>query len=55
MPDHNGYARCPVCGKERQTTGTGRMINHNMWNGKKMVKCGGSMSKPSTFRKLFSR
>jgi len=49
MPNNSGYARCPVCQKERQTTGTGRMTGHNRWDEKKgkMVYCLGSLQRPA--------
>jgi hypothetical protein len=47
MADRSGYAKCPICYKERQTTATGRMINHRKWTGVRMVHCEGSMMKPA--------
>lgn len=42
-----GYARCPVCRKERRTTNTGRIKQHRKWDGKKMVACEGSLKPPA--------
>lgn len=46
MVNRQGYVRCPICGKERQTTGTGKIINHRRWNGIIMVHCPGSLQRP---------
>ena len=50
MPNRKGYARCPVCRMERQTTGTGKMVRHNRWNGREMVKCDGEGKRPAVGR-----
>lgn len=47
MSNHNGYAWCPVCLKERQTTGGGMITSHRRWNGTEMVQCEGSLQEPA--------